>query len=166
MTTHELLVSKWLNTDEHLSLQKLKGKVIAIHAFQMLCPGCVLHGIPQALKLFETFNPEHVAVIGLHTVFEHHEGMQEESLKAFLHEFRVKFPIAIDMPSSGGGSLPQTMELYQMQGTPTWLIFDRTGELKIHAFGQMTDMVLGSEITRLSLENNEPNIKLYKGKNK
>lgn len=166
MTAHELIVSKWLNTNGSLSLEKLKGKVIAIHAFQMLCPGCVLHGIPQAQKLFETFNPEHVAVLGLHTVFEHHEGMQEKSLKAFLHEFRVKFPVGIDEPSSNGASLPKTMELYQMQGTPTWLIFDRTGELKVHAFGQMTDMVLGAEIAKLALENNKTDIKLYKGKNK
>lgn len=73
MKPPELIVSKWLNTNQNLSLEQLKGKVVAIHAFQMLCPGCVLHGIPQAQRLYETFSQEFVQVLGLHTVFEHHE---------------------------------------------------------------------------------------------
>ena len=36
----------------------------------MLCPACVSHGLPQAARLRETFAPEDLAVIGLHTVFE------------------------------------------------------------------------------------------------
>ncbi len=161
MTSPELIVSKWLNSDSHLSLESLRGKVIAIHAFQMLCPGCVLHGIPQAQKLFETFNPEHVQVLGLHTVFEHHEAMEEKSLRAFLHEFRVKFPVGIDLPSPNQ-RIPQTMNLYQTQGTPTWLIFDRKGELKVHTFGKLEDIVLGSKITKLALEEQSTPISLYK----
>ncbi len=134
MRAPELIVSKWLNTDQPLSLEKLRGKVIAIHAFQMLCPGCVLHGIPQAQKLFELFDPAHLAVIGLHTVFEHHAGMQEQSLKAFLHEFRIQFPVGIDQPSVGT-SIPETMNLYELKGTPTWIIIDKNGELRHHSFG-------------------------------
>lgn len=157
----ELIVSKWLNTETELSLEKLKGKVVAIHAFQMLCPGCILHGIPQAKKLSDMFSREHVAVLGLHTVFEHHEGMQEKSLRAFLHEFRVKFPVGIDQPSTGM-EIPQTMNLYQMRGTPTWLIIDRQGYLRLHAFGQVDDLVLGSEITKLAMEGQDQSIELIK----
>ncbi len=165
MKAQELIVSKWLNTDQPLSIEKLKGKVIAIHAFQMLCPGCVLHGVPQAQKLFETFNSEYVAVIGLHTVFEHHEAMQEKSLRAFLQEFRVKFPVGIDQPSVGTDT-PQTMNLYQMRGTPTWIIIDKNGELKLHSFGQMDDLLLGAEIARCASEDLQKNINIYKNKEK
>ncbi len=165
MKAPELITSKWLNTTERLSLEKLKGKVVAIHAFQMLCPGCVLHGIPQAQKLFETFSSDHVAVLGLHTVFEHHEAMEEKSLKAFLHEFRVKFPVGIDEPSKGG-DIPKTMELYQMRGTPTWLLIDKKGELMVHAFGQMDELLLGAEVARLVLEDLPPNTNIYKKKEK
>jgi hypothetical protein len=83
MLAPELITSKWFNTPENLSLEKLRGKVVAIHAFQMLCPGCVLHGIPQAQRLSETFTLDHVVVLGLHSVFEHHVAMKEDSLKAF-----------------------------------------------------------------------------------
>ncbi len=36
----ELSVQKWLNVDETLSLEKLRGKVVAIFAFQMR-PSCL-----------------------------------------------------------------------------------------------------------------------------
>jgi len=157
----ELIVSKWINSENDILLEHLRGKVVAIHAFQMLCPGCVLHGIPQAKKLYDSFNREHVEVLGLHTVFEHHSGMKEESLRAFAYEFRIKFPIGIDKASEGS-DIPKTMELYEMKGTPTWLLIDRKGRLRLHAFGQLDDLVLGSEITKLALEDGITNIDLVK----
>ena len=149
----ELSVQKWLNVDETLSLEKLRGKVVAIFAFQMLCPACIEHSIPQAKRVHQTFSSEDVAVIGLHTVFEHHQAMKEESLKAFLHEYRVNFPVAIDLPSDDEHDpIPQTMRTYRTQGTPTLLLFDRNGCLRKHKFGHQHDLVLGAEIMALLRE--------------
>lgn len=141
-------VSKWLNTSNSFSPDLLSGKIVAVHAFQMLCPGCVLHGIPQAQKLHSLFNDNIVQVIGLHTVFEHHQAMQETSLRAFLSEFRVNFPVAIDQPNPEN-RIPLTMDLFDLQGTPSWLIFDPLGNLVFHHFGALDDMYLGSEISKL-----------------
>ncbi len=162
MKAPELIISKWLNSTENLTLEKLKGKVIAIHAFQMLCPGCVIHGIPQAQRLFDTFNGENVAILGLHSVFEHHEAMEEKSLRAFLHEFRIGFPVGIDEPSSH--MIPKTMNLYQLRGTPTWLLIDRNGILQANIFGQIDDVSLSVEVTRLIFENtdNKTSINIFK----
>jgi hypothetical protein len=44
----ELSVMRWFNQPEPLSLAKLRGRVVLLYAFQMLCPGCVAHGTPQA----------------------------------------------------------------------------------------------------------------------
>ena len=104
----ELETSQWLNTLEPLRLSGLKGRVIVLHAFQMLCPGCVSHGIPQASAIHELYADEEVQVIGLHTVFEHHDVMTVEALKAFAHEYRIRFPIAVDRPSTSG-TTPVTM---------------------------------------------------------
>lgn len=162
MKAPELIISKWLNATENLTLEKLKGKVIAIHAFQMLCPGCVIHGIPQAQRLFDTFNGEHVAILGLHSVFEHHEAMEEKSLRAFLSEFRIGFPVGIDEPASH--MIPQTMNLYQLRGTPSWLLIDRNGILRANIFGQIDDVSLSVEVTRLAFENtdNKTSINIFK----
>ena len=77
----ELQISDWLNTAQPLTLAALRGKVVVLHAFQMLCPGCVQFGIPLAQRMYETFDPKQVAVIGLHTVFEHHAVMNRDALK-------------------------------------------------------------------------------------
>ena len=39
----ELVVESWFNTREPLTLADLRGRVVLLHAFQMLCPGCVAH---------------------------------------------------------------------------------------------------------------------------
>jgi len=39
-----LQVAQWFNTPAPLSLEALRGKVVVLEAFQMLCPGCVSHG--------------------------------------------------------------------------------------------------------------------------
>ena len=147
----ELQVSAWLNTREPLSLAALRGKVVAIYAFQMLCPGCVSHGIPQAKQIRETFSADEVAVIGLHTVFEHHEVMDRAALEVFLHEYRVQFPVAIDQPSNTG-PIPLTMESYQLRGTPSLLLIDREGRLRQSHFGRANDMEVGATIGRLLSE--------------
>lgn len=148
----ELITQKWLNGEQNITLESLRGKVVMVVAFQMLCPGCVEVSIPQAKNAFAAFSSDEVAVIGLHTVFEHHEAMREASLKAFLHEYRVEFPVAIDKPSGTDSPIPKTMELYRMRGTPTILLIDRQGYLRKQQFGHIPDLVLGAELMNLVLE--------------
>ncbi|MBB5217428.1 redoxin domain-containing protein [Parapusillimonas granuli] len=144
-------VEQWFNTDQAPTLESLRGKVIVLEAFQMLCPGCVMHGLPQAARVRHTFPPSKVAVIGLHTVFEHHDAMTPVSLRAFLHEYRIAFPVGVDMPGSRDG-LPRTMLAYGMQGTPTLILIDAQGRLRQHHFGQVADLALGAEIAELLYE--------------
>ncbi|MEM8987071.1 MAG: redoxin family protein [Pseudomonadota bacterium] len=142
----------WLNTSKHLNLEQYRGKVILIEAFQMLCPGCVSHSLPQAMRVRQIFSEKDVAVIGLHTVFEHHTAQgTKDALQAFLHEYRISFPVGIDAPSDDGGT-PKTMTAYNMQGTPTAILIDRNGYLRKHKFGSEQDMVLGAEIMSLLKE--------------
>ena len=55
---------EWFNTDHALQPADLRGKVVVLHAFQMLCPACVGHGLPQAQRIHAAFAPQDVAVIG------------------------------------------------------------------------------------------------------
>jgi peroxiredoxin len=145
----EWMVEQWLNTEKPLSLASLRGQVIVAGAFQMLCPGCVSDLIPQLRQVHTLFKGDGIAVLGLHTVFEHHDAMGPVSLKAFLHENRVVFPVAIDIPQMPEKPIPATMERYGMEGTPTMLLIDRTGNLRRKSFGHIPDMQLGAEIMAL-----------------
>jgi peroxiredoxin len=148
----ELVVSRWFNTTESLTLAGLRGRPVLLHAFQMLCPGCAQQALPQLTRIQETFSTDDVMVLGLHTVFEHHAAQgSREALTAFLHEYRYTFPVGIDRPSDDGG-LPRTMAAYAMQGTPTMLLIDRGGRLRRQAFGHVPDLRLGAEIMALATE--------------
>jgi hypothetical protein len=147
----ELQASEWLNTPRPLQLADLRGRVVAIHAFQMLCPGCVSQGLPQMQRLQRCFAPDEVALIGLHSVFEHHEAMTPAALRAFAHEYRLTFPIAIDRPGQPG-PLPQTMRTLGLRGTPSLLLLDRGGRLRLQHFGALDDLALGALIGRLLSE--------------
>lgn len=137
----EIEAERWFNTPAPLTLAGQRGKVVVLHAFQMLCPGCVTRAIPQANRLFAIAPPD-LVVLGVHTVFEHHAAMRPEALEVFLAEFGVKFPVAVDLPSDRG-PIPTTMAAYGMRGTPTTIIIDRKGRIVRHAFGSEDELSFG-----------------------
>jgi peroxiredoxin len=153
----ELQINQWLNTPAPISLSPLRGRVVVLHAFQMLCPGCVAHGLPQTTLIRETFCESDVAVIGLHTVFEHHAVMNADALRAFVHEYRLSFPIGIDMPSERGG-IPKTMSAYELRGTPSLVLIDRDGAVRLNHFGRIDDMRLGAIIGQLVAQPGESSV--------
>ena len=148
-TALDWTVSEWLNTPPGFSVHDLRGRVVVAAAFQMLCPGCVDQTIPQLKRVAASFRREEVAVVGLHSVFEHHDAMTPTALRAFLHEYRVSFPVAIDRPDDSGGPIPQTMHRYGMQGTPTLLVYDARGRVRRTTLGHVPDMQLAIEVTHL-----------------
>ena len=143
-----LQVSRWFNTPKPITLDTLRGQVVAVHTFQMLCPGCVAHGLPQTIKLREVFAEDQLAVIGLHTVFEHHEVMGAGALQAFIHEYRLRFPIGVD-EADLHSAVPKTMAAWGLQGTPSLVLLDRQGRLRSTHFGRIDDMALGAVVGRL-----------------
>lgn len=144
----ELDVIDWFNVESPLTLADLRGRVVMLHAFQMLCPACVLSGTPLAQRVHERHAGADLAVIGLHTVFEHHDAMTSVSLSAYLHEFRITMPVAVDRNPTPRG-IPSTMQTYRMQGTPTHVLIDRSGTVRHHLFGSPDELDLGMALARL-----------------
>ncbi len=151
----EWSVSQWFNTMQPMQPAELRGRVVLIHAFQMLCPGCVSHGIPQTVRVREAIPEKDLAVIGLHTVFENHDAMQPHALAAFIREYRLKFPIGVDEPS-GHGPIPNTMQQLRLQGTPSVVLLDREGRLRLNHFGLLDDLRLGVMLGQLLAESAAP----------
>jgi peroxiredoxin len=146
-----LSTSKWFNTPQSFTLSELRGKVVVLFAFQMLCPGCVTRSIPQAIKMHEILSKSEVAVVGIHTVFEHHSVMTEDALEVFIHEYRILFPVAADKPSLES-DIPQTMQALNLQGTPSIIVLDRQGHIRLNHFGHVDDLLIGSVIGSLLAE--------------
>lgn len=147
----EWQVSRWFNCGNALSLAQLRGQVVLLHAFQMLCPGCVGHAVPQAERVHREYAKDGVVVVGLHTVFEHHAAMTPLALEAFVHEYRVTHPVGVDT-AVAGDPIPVSMRRYGMRGTPSLILIDRLGRLRIHEFGRIDDLRLGVLLGRLLAE--------------
>ncbi len=145
-----LATAQFYNAPEAPTLAKLKGKVVVLIGFQMLCPGSLRHSLPQAERLARAFNADEVAVLGLHMVFENHKDMTPSLLEPFLKSEHISIPMLVDAPGDAG--MPKTMETYGMQGTPTLLLFDRQGRLRRHYLGAVDDVRLGAEIMALAME--------------
>ena len=148
-------VEVWLNTSAPLALSQLRGRVVLLHAFQMLCPGCVSHAVPQAERVHREYAELGVSVVGLHTVFEHHAAMMPVALEAFLHEYRVTHPVGVDARVAGT-PIPATMHRYGMRGTPTLMLIDRAGKLRLQEFGSMDDLRLGMILGQMLAESKDP----------
>jgi peroxiredoxin len=149
----EIIASAWLNVEKPMSLKALRGKVVVVTAFQMLCKGSNNHALPQMTRLARSFQRDEVEVIGLHMVFEKHDEMTPKKLAEFATEHDLDFPIAIDKAGKRPlEDLPMTMAAYEIQGTPTILLFDRQGRLRRHYLGQVDDLRLGAEIMALAME--------------
>lgn len=146
----ELEAYPWLLT-EPIPSEALRGNVVILYAFQMLCPSCILHGSPLAQKIHLTFADKGVKVIGIHTVFEHHKVMGPDALKTYLAEFRYSFPVVIDKHSSHH-PIPDVMQSLELQGTPSFLLFDTNGKLRSHYFGPIDPLSFGFEIGKLIAE--------------
>jgi thiol-disulfide isomerase/thioredoxin len=150
MNTPELRIERWFNSPAPLTLQALRGRVVVLHFFQMLCPGCVAHAIPQAIRLARLLPREQVAVLGVHSVFEHHAAMLPAALEVFLHEYRIEFPVGVDQHTEpDGAGTPATMTAYALRGTPSVVLIDRGGEVQLNHFGHVDDLALGAMIGQL-----------------
>jgi hypothetical protein len=146
----ELAASTWLNAPEPKPLKSLKGKVVVLTAFQTHCPGSLKHGLPQAERVAQGFMDDEVAVIGLNVAFEEPEAQTADMLEAFCSAQGLSFAVAKD--TINGGDIPKTMAAYEIQGTPTTLIFDRQGRLRRHYLGRIDDIRLAAEIMAFCME--------------
>lgn len=146
-----LQASQWLNSSRSVTLEGLRGRVVVLHTFQMLCPGCASHGLPQAMRIHRLFPQDRVSVVGLHTVFEHHDVMSPQALRVFLDEYRIPFPVGIDQ-ADPAGPVPLTMQAYGLRGTPSVVVFDPQGRVRLSHFGQIDDLQLGVAVGQLLAE--------------
>lgn len=147
VTAPEWTTTRWFNS-EPLNVEELRGRIVVFGTFQMLCPGCVSNGLPQLQNIEKTFARKDVAVVGLHTVFEHHAAMMPVSLEAFLHEYRITFPVGVDAHDDPQGA-SITMRRYGLRGTPSLVLIDRGGRIRHSGFGVEPDMAVGARIAQL-----------------
>ncbi|HKZ53276.1 MAG TPA: redoxin domain-containing protein [Candidatus Acidoferrales bacterium] len=121
--------SGWLNTPENksLRLKDLRGKVVLVEFWTYGCYNC-RNQLPFVKKWQETYAPQELVVIGVHTPEFEHESRPEKVKKA-VEELGITFPVVLDNDYA-------TWNRYQTRAWPTVYLVDHTGHIVYRAEGE------------------------------
>lgn len=83
-----LKIGEWVqgvptNIDEE------KSKVVVVEVFQVNCPGCFLHGIPEVIGVYNNTDKSEVKVLGIATAFEDYDKNTLDNLRLLLTKGEV-----------------------------------------------------------------------------
>lgn len=65
----DIQVDNWVQ-GEPANFSTLPGRVVLVEVFQVNCPGCFVHALPEVLHLHQAYHDKGLTVIGLATAFE------------------------------------------------------------------------------------------------
>ena len=65
----DIQVETWVQ-GEAVNFSTLTGRVVLVEVFQVNCPGCFVHALPEVLHLHHSYHDKGLTVIGLATAFE------------------------------------------------------------------------------------------------
>jgi len=73
-------VSEWVQ-GAPTNIDKEKDKIILVEVFQVNCPGCFMHALPEAINIYNKYKDDGVRVLGIATAFEDFDKNTLENLK-------------------------------------------------------------------------------------
>jgi hypothetical protein len=82
-TAPNLIVSEWIQ-GRPTNIDKERGNVVLVEVFQVNCPGCFTHGIPQAIDMYMKYHDGGLRVLGVATAFEDFDKNTLDNLKLLL----------------------------------------------------------------------------------
>jgi peroxiredoxin len=73
-------VSEWIQ-GAPTNFDQEKDHVVLVEVFQVNCPGCFMHAIPEAIEIYNKYKDDGVRVLGIATAFEDFDKNTLENLK-------------------------------------------------------------------------------------
>ena len=73
-------ISEWVQ-GAPTNIDQEKDKIILVEVFQVNCPGCFMHALPEAINIYNKYKDEGVRVLGIATAFEDFDKNTLENLK-------------------------------------------------------------------------------------
>jgi cytochrome c biogenesis protein CcdA/thiol-disulfide isomerase/thioredoxin len=122
-------IEEWLNTPGGRALDSgdLSGKVVLVDFWTYSCINC-LRTLPHLRAWDEQYRSKGLVIVGVHTpefAFEHEISNVRKATK----KLAIRYPVAIDNDY-------KTWEAFKNQYWPAEYIFDRSGRLRDHHFGE------------------------------
>jgi thiol-disulfide isomerase/thioredoxin len=117
----------WLNVDQPLTLQSLRGKVVLVDFFTYSCINCI-RTLPYLTSWYEKYRDQGLVVVGVHTPefeFEKKTSNVADALK----KYNIAYPVAQDNDFG-------TWQAYHNQYWPAHYLIDATGNIREYHFGE------------------------------
>ncbi|MEP6473705.1 MAG: redoxin family protein [Gemmatimonadota bacterium] len=120
----------WLNTDQPLTLQALKGKVVLLNFWVFTCYNCT-NTVPSLVEFDRTYRDKGLTIIGIHTpefppyAGEHDKGNVEKALA----RHQIRYPVAQDNDDA-------TWNLYNIRYWPSFVLIDKRGQIRYEGVGE------------------------------
>jgi thiol-disulfide isomerase/thioredoxin len=73
-------VSEWVQ-GAPTNVDQEKDKIVVVEVFQVNCPGCFMHAIPEAIDIYNKYKDDGVRVLGIATAFEDFDLNTLDNLK-------------------------------------------------------------------------------------
>lgn len=109
----------WINVDQPLSLQGLRGKIIILDFWTYGCINCI-HMIPTLRRLEERY-ADSLVVIGVHSAKFENEG-QTENLRQIVQRYELHHPVINDSDF-------RVWRQYGVRAWPTFVVIDPRGNV-------------------------------------
>lgn len=81
-------VSEWVQ-GAPTNFDQEKDHIILAEVFQVNCPGCFMHAIPEAINIYNKFKEDGVRVVGIATAFEDFDKNTLDNLKMLVETGEV-----------------------------------------------------------------------------
>lgn len=122
-------VSEWVQ-GAPTNFDQEKDHIVLVEVFQVNCPGCFMHAIPEAINIYNKYKDDGVRVLGIATAFEDFDKNTLENLKMLVDTgevigetkealsmqgqlkdgklpFKIPFPLGMDNLTKTSGEISQ-----------------------------------------------------------
>lgn len=120
-------VADWINTTP-VTMESLRGQVVAVHFFAFGCINCV-HNQPHYKSWHERYSGKGVTILGLHTP-ETERERDVANLKADIQARQIAYPIAVDGKASNWAAWSNNM-------WPSVYLVDKRGYIRYWWYGEL-----------------------------
>ena len=117
-----LAVDDWVR-GRPTTLDELKGKVVLLDIFQIICPGCH-KAHPEIVRMQKQYKKDGFEVLGLAVAFELYSAQTPEKIRRYVDRKAYPYPVALDR------GLIETFRRYGARGTPYTVLIDRQGRIR------------------------------------
>ncbi|WP_268541852.1 thioredoxin-like domain-containing protein [Candidatus Nitrosotenuis cloacae] len=149
---------EWINTDEPLSLSKLRGNVIVLDFWTYCCINC-MHTLPVLAGLERKYGDKPVVFIGVHSG-KFLTEQEATNVRTAVSRYEIEHPVLVDKEMRVWGA-------FQVNAWPTVMVIDPSGVIVYKQAGEgqkeeiedVIDILLQKHSQKGTLAREPPTIK-------